>query len=80
MKGFYCQMVLMCVIPYSRVFFFVGMWVRFRIEKETVAVTSDTIQIARTYYCQWSKAVILCSPVSLCIFEIMHVDHPLITL
>ena len=80
MKGFYCQMVLMSVIPYNRGIFFVGKWVRIRTEKETVTVASDTLQIARTYYCQWNKAANLCSPVSLCTFEIMHLDHPLITL
>jgi hypothetical protein len=76
----YVGMVLMSVILYNQGIFFVGMWVRFRAEKETVTVASDTLQNASTYFCQWNKALSRRLSASLCTFEIMHLDHPLITL
>jgi hypothetical protein len=80
MKGCYCQMVLMSVIPYNQGIFFVGMWVGFRTEKEAVHLHLTLYKSLERIYCQWNRAVSLCSPVSLCTFEIMHLDHPVITL
>jgi len=80
MKGCYSQMVLMSVISYNQGIFHVGMWVGFRTEKETVQLHLALYKSLELIYCQWNRAVSPCSSVSLCTFEIMHLDHPVITL